>query len=223
MANKIITRTLHTANELRIREAAEGQTSRTITGYAILFNTPSVPLWEGLDEVVREEIAPEAVTPELLDAADIKMTMFHDRQLILARSNKGSGTLSYGIDERGVYFEFDAPHTADGDKALELVKRGDIAGCSFAFSTAYFDEAHVERIMEHEGGKTNITNRVKIITGIYDFTLAADPAYPDTSCELRELLTPPAPAEELTPAEEENKMREQVDEMRRAATLEYNV
>lgn len=220
MANKIITRTLHTANELHIREAAEGQPSRTITGYAILFDTPSVPLWEGLDEVVREEITPEAITPELLDAADIKMTMFHDRQLILARSNKGSGTLSYGIDERGVYFEFDAPHTADGDKALELVKRGDIAGCSFAFSTAYFDESHVERIITYEGGKANITNRVKIITGIYDFTLAADPAYPDTSCELRELLTPPAPEE---PAEEENKMREQVCEMRRAATLKYNV
>lgn len=221
MDNKIITRTLHTANELHIREAAEGQQSRTITGYAILFNTPSAPIWEYDDEVVREEIAPEAVTPELLAASDIKMTMFHDRQLILARSNKGSGTLSYGIDEQGVYFEFDAPHTADGDKALELVKRGDIAGCSFAFSTAYFDEAHVERIMSHEGGKTNITNRVKVITGIYDFTLAADPAYPDTSCELRELLTPPAqPAEE---PEEENKMREQVDEMRRAATLKYNV
>ena len=217
MDNKIITRTLHTANELHIREAAEGQQSRTITGYAILFNTPSAPIWEYDDEVVREEIAPEAVTPELLAASDIKMTMFHDRQLILARSNKGSGTLSYGIDERGVFFEFEAPHTADGDKALELVKRGDIAGCSFAFSTYYFDDDHVERAVEHKPGKTIITNRVKVITGIYDFTLAADPAYPDTSCELRELLTPPAqPAEE---PEEENKMREQVCEMRRAATL----
>lgn len=226
MANKIITRTLHTANELRIREAAEGQQSRTITGYAILFNTPSAPLWEYDDEVVREEIAPEAVTPELLAASDIKMTMFHDRQLILARSNKGSGTLSYGIDERGVYFEFEAPHTADGDKALELVKRGDIAGCSFAFTTYYFDDDHVERAVEHKPGKTIITNRVKVITGIYDFTLAADPAYPDTSCELRELLTPPSedPApEESTPAEEENKIREQVAEMRRAARLKYNV
>lgn len=222
MANKIITRTLHTANELHIREAGEGQPSRTITGYAILFNTPSAPLWEYDDEVVREEIAPEAVTPELLAASDIKMTMFHDRQLILARSNKGSGTLSYGIDERGVYFEFEAPHTADGDKALELVKRGDIAGCSFAFSTYYFDDDHVERSVEHTPGKTVITNRVKVITGIYDFTLAADPAYPDTSCELRELLTPPAEdlaPEDPAPTEEENKMREQVDEMRRAAAL----
>ena len=226
MANKIITRTLHTANELHIREAAEGKPSRTITRYAILFNTPAAPLWEYDDEVVREEIAPEAVTPELLAVSDIKMTMFHDRQLILARSNKGSGTLSYGIDERGVYFEFEAPHTADGDKALELVKRGDIAGCSFAFSTYYFDDDHVERSVEHTPGKTVITNRVKVITGIYDFTLAADPAYPDTSCELRELLTPPAedPApEEPATVEEENKMREQVDEMRRAATLKYNV
>lgn len=75
--------------ELRVREAAEGEApSRTITGYAILFNTPSAPLWSDEDSEAREVIAPEAITKELLDGCDIKFTMYHDRQLILGRSNK---------------------------------------------------------------------------------------------------------------------------------------
>ena len=184
----LLTRQQHTPGGLQVRESENGGSSRTITGYAILFNTPSAVLWEDEGEEAREVIDPGAVSVDLLDGCDIKMTMFHDRQLILARSKEGAGTLSYGIDDRGVYFEFDAPKTVDGDKALELVKRGDISGCSFMFSTYYFDSDHVERVEETKGGKKCITYRVKKITGVYDFTLAADPAYPDTNCELREAL-----------------------------------
>lgn len=213
----VITRMLHTVADLHVREAAEGEApSRTITGYAILFNTPSAPLYAYDDEEAREVIAPEAVTKELLDGCDIKMTMFHDRQLILARSKNGAGTLTYSVDDKGVAFEFDAPNTADGDKALELVRRGDISGCSFMFSTHYYDSAYVERSVERVDGKTQITYTVRTITGIYDFTLAADPAYPDTNCEAeaRELI------KELRKPEvkKDNSMREQVREMRRAAS-----
>lgn len=176
------------AASLHVRETLEGETpSRTITGYAILFNTPSEPLWDDEQGVAREEIAPEAVTLDLLNSSDIKFTMFHDRQLILARSNKGKGTLSYSIDDKGVKFEFDAPATVDGDKALELVKRGDIAGCSFAFFTRYWDHDFVERVIKTHNGAVETTYRIKVISGIADFTLATDPAYPATSVEAREL------------------------------------
>lgn len=220
----VVNRILHTISDLRVREAPEGQAaSRTITGYAILFGVPSEPLYDYEDEEAREVIAPGAVTKELLDGCDIKMTMFHDRQLILARSKNGAGTLTYGVDDKGVYFEFEAPNTVDGDKALELVRRGDISGCSFAFSTHYYDSAYVSRDVQRVDGKTIITYTVNVITGIYDFTLAADPAYPDTSCEaetrelIRELREQEQPDDDK--AERENKVREQVREMRRAATL----
>lgn len=217
--DEIITRLLHTVTDLRVREANEGEAeSRTITGYAILFNTPSAPLWDYDDEEAREIIAPGAVTKEFLDNCDIKFTMFHNRQLILARSKNGAGTLSYGVDEKGVYFEFDAPNTADGDKALELVRRGDISGCSFMFATHYYDSAYVARDVKRENEKTVITYTVNVITGIYDFTLAADPAYPDTNCELREFVNELRTAEQPEPQKNENKVREQVREMRRAAT-----
>lgn len=206
-------REIFTASQLRLREIDGKEESRTITGYAILFDTPSAPLYEDEEEVIREVIAPEAVSKELLDKSDIKMTMFHNKQLLLARSNKGSGTLSYGIDDKGVYFEFEAPDTADGDKAIELVKRGDIAGCSFAFSTRYYDRAFVEESVVH-GDKVEVTYRVKVITGIYDFTLAADPAYPDTSVEAREIVE----ALHQRRQRENEKIEKQIAEMRRAAS-----
>lgn len=213
MKTTINKREIFTASQLRLREIDGKEESRTITGYAILFDVPSAPFYEDEEEVIREVIAPEAVSLELLDKSDIKMTMFHDRQLLLARSNKGSGTLSYGIDDKGVYFEFEAPDTADGDKAIELVKRGDIAGCSFAFSTRYYDRAFVEESVVH-GDKVEVTYRVKVITGIYDFTLAADPAYPDTSVEAREIVD----ALHQRRQRENEKIEKQIAEMRRAAS-----
>ena len=213
MKTTINKREIFTASQLRLREIDGQEESRTTTGYAVLCDVPSAPLYEDEEEVIREVIAPEAVSLELLDKSDIKMTMFHDRQLLLARSNKGSGTLSYGIDDKGVYFEFEAPDTADGDKAIELVKRGDIAGCSFAFSTRYYDRAFVEESVVH-GDKVEVTYRVKVITGIYDFTLAADPAYPDTSVEAREIVD----ALHQRRQRDNEKIEKQIAEMRRAAS-----
>lgn len=221
--DKIIRRCLCTPTELRVREAAEGETpSRTIVGYAILFNVPSAPLWSDEDSEAREVIAPEAVTKEFLDGQDIKMTMFHDNQLILARSNKGDGTLSYKIDDKGVLFEFSAPNTVDGDKALELVRRGDISGCSFAFTTRYYDSDFVERQNEIDPqGVNHITYRVRAVTGIYDFTLAANPYYPDTSVEVRELTEELRREQHTEPSKSTTERRrealKQLREMRHAA------
>ena len=73
--------------------------------------------------------------------------------------------------------------------------------------------------MERVDGKTKITYTVRSMIGIYDFTLAADPAYPDTNCEAeqRELVSHLREPEE-DPKKENEKMREQVQEMRRAAS-----
>lgn len=201
--------------ELRVRESSEEKTkSRVITGYAILFNTASSPLWADEDSEAREIISPEAVTKELLDGCDIKFTMYHDRQLILGRSNKGVGTLEYFIDEKGVGFNLELPHSPNGDEALELVRRGDISGCSFAFSTRYWDKDFVERNVKVVNGSTQITYRVKAITGVYDFTLAADPAYPATSVENRELVTGLKNADISDAFTGDENFRAQVREMR---------
>ncbi|MBO7072888.1 MAG: HK97 family phage prohead protease [Acetobacter sp.] len=76
-----------------------------------MFNVESVVLYQEGKYEEREVIEPCAISKEFLDGCDIKMTMYHNRQIVLARSNKGKGTLTYGIDQKGVYFEFDAPRT----------------------------------------------------------------------------------------------------------------
>jgi phage head maturation protease len=56
-----------------------------------------------------------------------------------------------------------------------------------------------------------------MMTGIYDFTLAADPAYPDTHCEAeaRELVST---LREKREDKSQEKIREQVRAMRSAAS-----
>lgn len=215
-----IKRTLHVESTgLHVREAEGDTPSRIISGYAVLFNTPSEPLWSDEDSEAREIIAPSAITKEFLDGCDIKFTMYHDRQLILGRSNKGTGTLSYFVDERGVGFNLELPDSPNGDEALSAVRRGDISGCSFAFTTYYWNEDFVERTADIVNGKSFVTYTVKAVTGVYDFTLAADPAYPETSVEARELVKGLRECPDDAPAADLAKVKEQVREMRRAAKL----
>lgn len=205
---------------LQVRTTDGG--GRIISGYAIVFGAPSLPLWRDSREEAREIIEPEAVDDGLLAASDIKMTLFHDDRALLARSENGTGTLSYRIDGHGVAFEFEAPNTADGDKAVELVRRGDIAGCSFAFTTDYGDASCVETaIKEGPDGVRLKTYHVRKITGIYDFTLTPSPAYPATSCETRDLMGGADVEEPVTGGDKDDEARalaaEQVRTMREEA------
>ena len=188
MANKneFVKREIQTAGKLFVRESAPGEAqSRKICGYAIMFNVPSVILDKDEHYEEREVIKPCAVTKALLDSSDIIMTMYHNREIVLARSNKGKGTLSYRIDSKGVFFEFDAPNSPNGDEALELVRRGDITGCSFIFGSYYYNDEYVRREEKKVNGVTQVTCYVLNMTGIYDFTITTKPAYPDTSVEAR--------------------------------------
>ena len=178
-AKKIEIRTLDC--KLSVREAApdaQGE-SRTITGTAIVFDAES----EVLDDWgyrFREVIKPEACTMEFLNSQDIKMNMLHDRDLTLARCNKGTGSLRLSVDEKGVNFEFEAPKCDIGDRCLEMVRRGDYSGCSFEFWPEDYD------VEEREGGKdVKITHKkFRALTGL---TIGLDPAYRQTSVNAREL------------------------------------
>lgn len=164
-----------------LREAREGEpgTGRTIEGYAVVFGSESILLVDWC-EAYREIIEPGAVTEEDLKGWDIKMTMWHNREKLLARSNKGTGSLRLSVDERGVRYEFETPDTADGNNALELVRRGDLSGSSFTFSTT----PDAVRYEEREDG--TLLRHVDRIGRVYEMTLASDPAYSETSVTARE-------------------------------------
>lgn len=178
-----------------LREAKTGEKeSRTIEGYAIVFGVESRILADYWDNY-REIIEPGAITEERLKEMDIKMTMYHNREKILARSVNGEGTLKLSVDEVGVHYEFEAPNTVDGDTALELVKRGDLSGSSFMFWT---DEKSGVSYEKRSDGI--MLRRVKTIGMIYDMTIAADPAYEETTVAAREAYNQFAkPKEEPAP------------------------
>lgn len=222
-------RTIAIVSGLRIREATDGAESRTIEGYALKFGVRSRLLcdwWNNYYEVLE----PGCVTREMLDRQDIKLTMFHDRQLVLARSNKGNGTLSYEVDKVGVKFWAEMPHTVDGDKALELVSRGDIAGCSFIYST---DEGDSENAVSYErldekgdDGEDILLRHVKRIDNVYDFTITTDPAYEQTDVSKREVEAAGIKFEQQPKPKQidESKKRERINEVReRIASVGRNL
>ena len=190
--------------KLSVREAApdaQGE-SRTITGTAIVFDAES----EVLDDWgyrFREVIKPEACTMEFLNSQDIKMNMLHDRDLTLARCNKGTGSLRLSVDDKGVNFEFEAPKCDIGDRCLEMVRRGDYSGCSFEFWPEDYD------VEEREGGKdVKITH--KKFRALTALTIGMDPAYKQTSVNARELYDEtPAGKKAKADAEEQRKREEQ--------------
>lgn len=222
-------RTIAIVSGLRIREATDGAESRTIEGYALKFGVRSRLLcdwWNNYYEVLE----PGCVTREMLDKQDIKLTMFHDRQLVLARSNKGNGTLNYEVDKVGVKFWAEMPHTVDGDKALELVSRGDIAGCSFIYST---DEGDSENAVSYErldekgdDGEDILLRHVKRIDNVYDFTITTDPAYEQTDVSKREVEAAGIKFEQQPNSKQidESKKRERINAVReRIASVGRNL
>lgn len=222
-------RTIAIVSGLRIREATDGAESRTIEGYALKFGVRSRLLcdwWNNYYEVLE----PGCVTREMLDKQDIKLTMFHDRQLVLARSNKGNGTLNYEVDKVGVKFWAEMPHTVDGDKALELVSRGDIAGCSFIYSTDEDDSENAvsyERLDEKgDDGEDILLRHVKRIDNVYDFTITTDPAYEQTDVSKREVEAAGIKFEQQPKPKQidENKKRERINAVReRIASVGRNL
>ena len=180
--------------QLAVRETEGGQAgdSRTITGRAIVFNAESEVL-DDWGERFREVILPEAVTMEFLNTQDVKMNMLHERELTVARCNKGVGSMRMAVDEQGVTFEFEAPRCDIGDRCLEMVRRGDYSGCSFEF---YPKDYEVERTKGADG-KDEVIIRHKSFEFLSALTIGMDPAYRQTSVNAREMdkQTPEGKAE----------------------------
>lgn len=177
--------------QIRNREESE---SRTIVGYAVVFGEQSEVLcdWDGR---FIETIQPSAITPELLERSDITALLEHNHERLLARSYMGKGTLRLSIDAVGLRYEFEAPRTADGETALELVRRGDIAGSSFAFVARSEGAVTKEWDAERKLWKRSVCK----IDSLHDVTLTCRPAYTQTSVDARSLEAPtpePSPTPE---------------------------
>jgi hypothetical protein len=182
------------ACNLQVREPQEGeQESRTIVGMPVLYNVRSVNLtpWSE-DREVYEVLEAGFITPELLQRSDVVLNLNHSNKVtdILGRyRNSERDTLSLDLLAQGMACRCDMPHTNNANDTLELMRRGDITGMSFAFSDNSHDKESVTYEQTNErsaDGKEVWIRRVKRATGLFDVAIVTHPAYEQTSVVTRE-------------------------------------
>lgn len=161
-----------------IRKAEiQSASGRTVSGYAVRFETESVNM--GFVEIIKRG----AITEETIKTSDVFALLNHNENTVLARSNHGVGSLTLTVDNDGVYYEFEAPNTANGDELLEHIKRGEISQSSFAFTVSNEDGA--ETWTKRSDGV--IVRQINKISRLYDISPVYQPAYTETTCSRRAL------------------------------------
>ena len=178
---------------LQVREDENGQQSREVNGRAIVFGVRSVNLtpWSST-RVVYEVLEPGCLSQELLNRSDVVYCLNHNSNVtnVLGRfRNSEKDTLKLELRADGVYNRCDMPNTTNANDALELIRRGDINGQSFAFEDDWEDTENgvsYERTNETIDGKEVWIRHVKRITALYDVSIVTHPAYEQTSVGTRE-------------------------------------
>ena len=149
-------------------------TDRTVEGYATVFDSPS----ENIGWI--ETIHRGAITEATINESDVLAKFNHNDEKVLARSNKGKGSLLLEVDDNGLRYMFESPNTALGDELLEYLHRGDITQSSFAFSVSKDEDA--QRWYKKDG---QIYRDIYKIEKLYDVSPVFQPAYDATSCSAR--------------------------------------
>lgn len=144
---------------------------RTVEGYALLFGVCS-------DGLSFEEEIQRGSLDGVLAKSDVFALLNHDRgRGILARSKRGSGSLTLSVDEKGLKYRFEAPKTALGDELLENIRRGEVDESSFAFSVS---KDKWEK--KSDGGWKRTIEQIE---ELYDVSPVYNAAYSQTSVYMR--------------------------------------
>lgn len=173
--------------EVRALDGSAG--SPSIAGYAAVFNE-FYTLYEddgaafgdnGL--IVRETITPGAFDPVMDN--DVRCLFNHDADNVLGRST--NGTLAMGQDAKGLEFVNAMDETRIGKDVHAFIKRGDVTGCSFAFTVEDDPNAWVEDVSPT--GQLRFTRTIRKMKRLYDVGPVTYPAYEQTSVDARKLIT----------------------------------
>ena len=158
--------------EIRSIARAFTTNGRTVSGYAIRFNEDSAFMG------FTERISPSALPASMLENADIFAYFNHDWSKVLART---PNSLKLDLRDDGLYYEFEAPNTQDGNDLLEHIKRGEMYGTSFAFSLP--EDGSGEVWTKQEDG--TYLREIVMFDALYEISPVYTPAYPTTSVSAR--------------------------------------
>lgn len=181
------------ACNLKVREAQDGEQSREIVGMPIVYGVRSVNLTPWSEErEVYEVLEPGFISEELLQRSDVILNLNHSNLVpdVLGRyrNRPGRDTLTLDLLQQGMACRCNFPNTSNANDTLELMRRGDIDGMSFAFNDDPHnrDSVTYERTDELHDGKEVWIRRVKRATGFFDVAIVTHPAYGQTSVGTRE-------------------------------------
>ena len=154
-------------DELVVEPRQNGQAA--IVGYAAVYHRLSLDLGG-----FREEILPGAfdrILNRQRGKADVVALFNHDSNIVLGRTS--SGTLELSSDDKGLRYVVTPPNSRDD--ILELIRRRDVRGSSFAFTV----DKSGERFRQTDEGKT--IRQIREVKGLYDVGPVLTPAYPSSS------------------------------------------
>ena len=138
---------------LQLREPQEGQQeSREIEGRPIVFGVRSVKHTLELHARCMLILA-WLLSRELLAKSDVILNLNHSNMVpdVLGRfRNSDKDTLSLELRGDGIDCRCDLPKTNNANDALELMKRGDITGMSFAFEDDWEDSGERRELREDQ-------------------------------------------------------------------------
>lgn len=165
--------------ELRASNAGDG--SHVLTGYAAVYDAPTT-LYDGRALRLDEQIRRGAFSRVLGEQPDVHLVINHDMSRAVARTGlTGVGALDLSEDATGlkVHARLD-PTDPDVQAVVAKMKRGIVDQMSFAF-TVKGDELATREI----DGKTVETRTITEIGNLYDVSVCAQGAYPQTSASIR--------------------------------------
>lgn len=162
-------------NKVEIRcELRSENEGRHISGKAISFDTQSNDI--GFIEILHRG----CISQELIDSSNIVFLYNHDYNQVIARANKGKGTLNIDLRDDGVYFDLDVPNTTMGNDLLENIRLGNITQCSFGFRYANEEGAYKDEKIDDVWYRN-----VYKIGQLFDLSAVTYPAYDDTYVNAR--------------------------------------
>lgn len=155
-------------SSLEIDEIRSDNNDMIVSGYALRYNQPS--------NLIYGEFV-EYIDKRALDGVNLDNTFLlfnHNTDHVLG--NTKSGTLQLTNTDDGLRFRAELPDTQRARETFTLIKRGDISGMSFAFTT------------KADTWNTNISpaqRTVKSIGSLSEISIVPTPAYPQTQVSAR--------------------------------------